>query len=337
MHANKLFHNLTQAGLHELEDVCPLFDVYLADLRNDSANAPQELWEKEKGRITIAVEELLRCRTPEPRRSILHPDLRIPGASRAQFLLLKLILRIHLENLLAPFSPTQPNPGSETQNHWGMFKKHTLNVTRAYPDGSTTKGRSRAGFGVYFSELEATYEAYKKISSQIPGCQTIARVEGYGVLTALLLTSQEIELTIHCDRKPLVDQINRFRNSPPQNHELRRIKDRCLLFRIPDEIKKRTGTTYVIHVKTHMRDKASHNPTQTARILNATENHQEHNKVADHLAKSGTNAPSPEIPEEKNHVPSVSVLINRESVTLDEIRCSSARRVQKPRLAFQQT
>lgn len=198
MHANKLFYNLTQAGLHELDDVCPLFEVYMADLRNNSANAPQELWEKEKS-ITIKAEELLRCRTPEPPRSILHPDLRIPGASRAEIRLLKLLLRIHLGNLLAPFSHAHPNSEIKTQNHWGMFKKHTLNVTCAYPDGSTTKGCSRAGFGVYFPELEATDEAYKKISSQIPGCHTIARAEGYGVLAALLLISQETELTIHCD------------------------------------------------------------------------------------------------------------------------------------------
>jgi hypothetical protein len=204
-HANKLFHNLTQAGLHELEDVCPLFEVYLADLQNDPGNAPQEWWEKEKGRITIGAEELIRCRTPEPPRSILHCDLRIPGASRAQICLLKILLRIHIENLLAPFSPTNPNSESETQSHRGMFKKHTLNVTCAYPDGSTTKGCSKAGFDVYFPELEATDDAYKKISPQIPGCQTIARAKGYGVLAALLLTSQETELTIHCDRKPLVD------------------------------------------------------------------------------------------------------------------------------------
>jgi hypothetical protein len=87
--------------------------------------------------------------------------MRIPGASRAQIRLLKILLRIHLENLPVPFSPTHPNPESDTQNHWGMFKKHTLNVTCAYPDGSPTKGCSRAGFGVYFPELEATDEAYK--------------------------------------------------------------------------------------------------------------------------------------------------------------------------------
>jgi hypothetical protein len=141
---------------------------------------------------------------------ILDLYLHIPGASRAHIRLLKLLLQIHLENLLAPFSPAHPNSETETKTHWGMFKKHTLNVSCAYPDGSTTKGCSRAGFGVYFQELEATDEAYKKISSRIPGCQTIARAEGYGALAALLLTRQDTELTIHCDRKPLVDQINRF-------------------------------------------------------------------------------------------------------------------------------
>jgi hypothetical protein len=64
-----------------------------------------------------------------------------------------------------------------------------------------------------------------------------------------------------------------------------------------------------------MRDKASHNRTQaTADSLNATEIHQEHNKVADHLAKTSTDALSPEIPEEKNHIPLVSVLIDREKL-----------------------
>jgi hypothetical protein len=61
-----------------------------------------------------------------------------------------------------------------------------------------------------------------------------------------------------------------------------------------------------------MRDKAPHNRTQLAGLLNATEIHQEQNKVVDHLAKTSTNALSPEIPEERNHVPSVSVLIDRE-------------------------
>jgi hypothetical protein len=48
-------------------------------LNNDSADMPQEIWEKEKGRVTIGADKLLRCRTPEPSRSILHPDLRIPA------------------------------------------------------------------------------------------------------------------------------------------------------------------------------------------------------------------------------------------------------------------
>jgi hypothetical protein len=63
-----------------------------------------------------------------------------------------------------------------------------------------------------------------------------------------------------------------------------------------------------------MRDKAPHNRTQSAGLLNATEIHQEHSKVADHLAKTSTGALSPEIPEEleRNHVPPVSILIDRE-------------------------
>lgn len=125
--------------------------------------------------------------------------------------------------------------------------------------------------------------------SRIPGHQTIARAEACGILAALMVTRPDTDLSIHCDRAPLVDQINRFILSPPQCHELRHLTDRSLLLRILHEISYRTGTTTVVHVKAHERD-ASSSGTASA-PLTSVQIHQERNKVADKLAKSSLSLP----------------------------------------------
>lgn len=120
--------------------------------------------------------------------------------------------------------------------------------------------------------------------SRIPGHQTIARAEAYGVLATLMVTRLNTNLSIHCDRAPLVDQINRFLLSPPQSHELRHLLDRSLLLRILQIVSARTGTTTIVHVKAHERDVSSRQNQSIP--LTIAQQHQEHNKVADKLAKS---------------------------------------------------
>jgi ribonuclease HI len=186
-----------------------------------------------------------------------------------------------------------------------------LQVTRAYPDGSTDKHRSKAGFGIYFPELPSE-EAYKNLSSRIPESQSIARAEGFGVLAALLLAKRDTALTVHCDRKPLVGQINRFRYNKPQQHDLRRIKDASLLLRILKEIEVREGQTNIVHVKAHMRD----HPTRlrrdhdSATSLTETETHQEHNNVADEVAKASLLEATPQIPDETEKLAPLTILLD---------------------------
>jgi ribonuclease HI len=141
-------------------------------------------------------------------------------------------------------------------------------VALAYTDGSASQNKDKAGFGVFFPELDS-HMPLRTISARIPGCQTIARAEGFGVLVALLLSKQSTNLTIHCDRKPLVDIVNKYHDRIPATHELKHIKDRSLVLRILEEIRSRPDSTTIVHVKAHERD---HKP-KSARPLDPKEEH----------------------------------------------------------------
>jgi hypothetical protein len=96
------------------------------------------------------------------RRAVLTRQtvtLQVDHASKAQLRLLRLLIRLFLEQLLAPFvlghTMLDGSP-VETATHWGSIPKYTLPVTRAYSDGSATKNESCAGFGVHFPQLPVT-------------------------------------------------------------------------------------------------------------------------------------------------------------------------------------
>jgi ribonuclease HI len=205
-----------------------------------------------------------------------------------------------------------PSHDKEAHDMWGIYPKHSMTASIAYPDGSADKGSTKAGFGVYFPDLDAN-NAFKTMSTRIPGHQTIARAEGFGILAALLLVRQDSDLTIHCDRKPLVDQINKLLITNRKPHILRKLKDQSLLLRILDEVTKRSARTTIVHVKAHMRDIRSQCSAQNQVALNEREQHQEHNKVVDKLAKDSIkgNNESPSIPDEVQHLPDVTITLDK--------------------------
>jgi ribonuclease HI len=140
---------------------------------------------------------------------------------------------------------------------WGQTKKYSLEYEAAFTDGSANKTNTEAGFSIVFARHSKSPRPYYTFQSRIPRDQTINRVEAFGVLGALVLTNKETPLTIHCVRKPLVDQINRFKLCPPQLHQWRKISDRSVVFRILEKLKERSGPTFIRHVKAHMRDKTN--------------------------------------------------------------------------------
>jgi ribonuclease HI len=119
----------------------------------------------------------------------------------------------------------------ETSTHWEKIRKHIVQATVAYTDGSACKDGTRAGFGINFSGLTTC-----NVKSRIPGHQTIARAEAYGVLTALVMVQSNIDLSIYCDREPLVHQLNRFISIHPQDYDLHYLSERSLVLRILKEI-----------------------------------------------------------------------------------------------------
>jgi hypothetical protein len=120
------------------------------------------------------------------------------------------------------------------------------------------------------------------VKSRIPGHQTIARAEAYGILTALMMVRSNIDLSIYCDRQPLVHQLNRFISIPPQDYDLHYLPERSLVLRILEEIRSRPGHTSIIYVKAYAQD--SGRPLRTP-SSQETIHHQSQNKVADQLAK----------------------------------------------------
>jgi ribonuclease HI len=232
--------------------------------------------------------------------NILHHDLIIPNASQSQLKLLRILIRIFVEALLTNHCKI-PIVQTETNKFWGTLPKYTLSVTLVYTDGSASQNKDKAGFGVFFPELDS-HIPLRTISARIPGCQTIARAEGFRVLAALLLSKQSTDLTIHCDRKPLVDIVNKYHDRTSATH----IKDRSLVLQILEEIKSRPGSTTIVHVKAHERD---HEPTLVG-PLGPKEEHQEHNKMADKIAKDSLNQKHIFIPDERTSLPSVSVVLD---------------------------
>jgi hypothetical protein len=120
------------------------------------------------------------------------------------------------------------------------------------------------------------------VKSRIPGHQTIARAEVYGVLTTLVMVQSNIDLSIYCDREPLVHQLNRFIFIHPQDYDLHYLSERSHVLRILEEIRSRPGHTSIIYVKAHAQDRDM--PLRTPSSPE-TIHHQSQNKVADQLAK----------------------------------------------------
>jgi hypothetical protein len=131
----RLFRNLAAARLHELDDI-PLFEHPIGD--------PTERWNQQKGRLTKPFAQVATDKT-----RVLHSHLQVDHASKAELQQLRLLIRLFLEQLLAPFVLVHTMlDGSpvKTATHRGSLPKYTLPVTRAYFDGSATKNESCARF-----------------------------------------------------------------------------------------------------------------------------------------------------------------------------------------------
>jgi hypothetical protein len=125
----RLFKNLADASLHNLDDISPLFEHPIGN--------PTERWNHQRGRPTKSFAQVATDRT-----RVLHSHLQVDHASKAQLQLLCLLVQLHLEQLLAPFvlGYTMLDGSSvETSTHWGSIPLYTLPVTRAYSDSSASK------------------------------------------------------------------------------------------------------------------------------------------------------------------------------------------------------
>ena len=291
----RLFQNLTAANLTTLDDLSPLFDAPL------SPTAPSP-WIHLISRPPRSPADIF---TRYASSRILHPGFHCDNVSIRQRKLLRILLHLFLERLLRANATTANFDSTESATHWGGLRKHSLPATLAYPDGSATKDNTRAGFGIYFPEFPN-----RSLVSRIPGHQTIARAEAYGVLTSLLVASLNTNLLIYCDRQSLVNQINRFIDNPPREFEIRNIADRSLLLRILEIIRRRSGSTLVLHVKAHERDHCSTSEL-SSEYLSELACHQERNKAADKLAKSSLSLSlnSSLVPLETRFLSAVNVLL----------------------------
>jgi hypothetical protein len=81
---------LSRSGLHDLDDISPLFEHPIGD--------PTERWNHQKGRPTKSFAQVATNKT-----RVLHNHLQVDHASKAQLRLLRLLIRLFLEQLLAPF------------------------------------------------------------------------------------------------------------------------------------------------------------------------------------------------------------------------------------------
>jgi hypothetical protein len=128
-HISRLFKNLEERKIHEPEGISPLFEITIANMQQSSSGlAPHENWEGEKERPTLSPEEIIL--NPQANstqlRSILHADLKIPKASKAQLRLLRILLWMFVEAILFQYSTTsRPSAKCETSAHWGLLSRCT--------------------------------------------------------------------------------------------------------------------------------------------------------------------------------------------------------------------
>jgi ribonuclease HI len=263
-HVTRLFSNLYRAHITTLDDISPLFDAPIA-------RPTSHPWHRQEGRAPRTLQEIL---TLQSSVRILHTHFSLPNASVKQRKLLRILLHLFLERVLQPHAQNASYNMQETSTHWG---KHIVQATVAYTDGSACKDGTRAGFGINFSGLPTC-----NVKSRTPGHQTIARAEAYGVLTALIMVQSNIDLSIFCDREPLVNQLNRFISIHSQDYDLHYLPERSLVLRILGEIRGRPGHTSIIYVKAHAQDRDRPLHTTSAP---ETIHHQSQNKVAHQLAK----------------------------------------------------
>jgi ribonuclease HI len=238
-HVTRLFSNLDRAQITTLDDISPLFEAPIA-------RPTSHPWHQQKGRAPRTLQEIL---TLQSSVRILHTHFCLPNASAKQRKLLRILLHLFLERALQLHAQVASNNMQETSTHWGKIQKYIVQATAAYTDGSACKDGTRAGFGINFSGVPIC-----NVKSNIPGHQTIACAEVYGVLTALMMVQSNIDLSIYCDRKPLVHQLNRFLSIPPQDYDLHNLSERSLVLRILEEIRSRPGHASIIHVKAHAQD-----------------------------------------------------------------------------------
>jgi hypothetical protein len=241
-----LSKNLMEANMCSLHDLSPYFDITLMNLRK---GASKETWEHQKGRKTHPPETIIRNNCPVPLLNVLHKDLRIPHVSKAQLRLLSILTRLLIEHLLEPSTSESAAANKETNKSWGQLVKFSLPVTVAYTDGSASKDKTRVWLQRYFPRTPRAQYEYSQI--RIPGNQTIARAEAFGVLAAILMAERDKALTIYCDREPLVKCLNLYKPKSPLPHELKKITDRSLTLRILQEIHDRPGETTIAYVKAH--------------------------------------------------------------------------------------
>jgi ribonuclease HI len=256
-------------------------------------------WKRQKGRTPLASSQIIKSRAPQSR--LLHADYHLPNANAKQIPLLTVLVRLYLEHILGPFFRGPSPHFASTSTHWGQLRKYQLHVTVAYLDGSANKEQTLAGFGIYFPELSPQL-AMRNISSRIPGFQSSARAEAYGILASLMLARRDLPLSIYSYCESLVNTINTYMHRSPLQYEIQYFQNKSLLLRILKEIRGRPCTTTSTHVKAHQRD---NQPTFSASPSDSTSRHQEYNKIADRLAKSSlTLDGSPLVPDEHTYLAS---------------------------------
>jgi ribonuclease HI len=291
-----LFKNLQEANMCLLDDLLPYFDITLKNLRK---GASKETWEHQKGRKTHPTETIIRNKCPAPLLNVLHKDLRILHVSKAQLRLLSILIRLLIEHLLEPSTSESAAANKETIKSWGHLFEFSLPVTVAYTDGSASKDKSRAGFGIIFPELPD--RKTNIVKSRIPGNQTIARAEAFGVVAAILMAKGDKALKIYCDREFLVKCLNLYKFKSLLPHEFKKIKDRSLTLRILQKIHDRPGETTITFVKAH--EKIQPGSSLTEQDRNQLR-HQIYNQATDKTAKESLSEPSPLIPYETLTSPS---------------------------------
>jgi hypothetical protein len=188
-HVTRLFSNLDHAQITTLDDISLLFDAPIA-------RPTSHPWHRQKGRAPRTLQEIFKVQSSI---RTLHTHFSLPNASVKQRKLLRILLHLFLERVLQSHAQDTSYDMLETNSHWGKIPKHIVHATVAYTDGSACKDGTRAGFGINFSGLPTC-----NVKSRIPKHHTFSHAEAYGVLTTLMLVQSNIDLSIYCDREPLV-------------------------------------------------------------------------------------------------------------------------------------